>query len=249
MEKKKILVINPNTLEETARRMEEACRKIASPETTVDAVYIQSKSDFSSFVVLGYADLAICAVETIKIAWKKRNDYDGIIIAGFSDVGLDSVRELLEIPVIGIAEAAYHTAALLGHRFSVLTGTSKWTPPKEDYVKAVGIESKVASIRSYSEWDELLSVDDLEECLIKAGRKAIEEDNAEVIIIGGGPLVGYGKKIQDALGIPVIDPTLNALKVMEGLIDLGLCHSKIRRWKKPKEKISDVSYDRGWLED
>jgi len=249
MKNKKILIINPNTSEEAARCMEEECRKIASPETTVDAVFIQSKSDYSSFVVLGYADLAICTVETIKIAWKNRNNYDGIIIAGFSDVGLDPVRELLDIPVIGIAEAAYHTAALLGHRFSVLTGTSKWTPPKEDYVKAVGIESKVASIRPYSEWEELLSDDDLLKCLIDTGRKAIEEDGAEAIIIGGGPLVGYGKKIQDALGIPVIDPTLNALKVMEGLIDLGLCHSKIRRWKKPKEKISDACYDRKWLED
>jgi len=245
---KKILIINPNTSKETAMRMEEECKKVASQETKVNAVYIQPKSNFSSFVVLGYADLAMCTVETIKIAWQNKSNYDGIIIAGFSDVGLDPVRELLEIPVIGIAETAYHTAALLGHRFSVLTGTSKWTPPKQDYIKSVGLESKIASINSYNEWENLLSDEELLKCLVNAGRKSIEEDGAEAIIIGGGPLVGFGKKVQAALGVPVIDPTINALKVMEYLIDLELCHSKIRRWRSPKECIGNAYYNRKWLE-
>jgi len=248
MGKKKILILNPNTSEETVASMEKECKKIASPETEVQVVCIPTKENFSSFVVLNYTDLAICTVEATKIAWQQRNNFDGIVVAGFSDVGLDAIRELLDIPVIGIAEAAYHVAALLGHRFSVLTGTSKWTPPKQDYVKAVGVESKVVSFRSYSEWNDLVSTEDLRKSLIDTARKAIVEDGAEVIIIGGGPLVGLGKEVENELGIPVIDPTLNALKLMEGLIDLGLRHSKIGRWKKPKDNIGANTYNRKWLD-
>ncbi len=249
---RRILVINPNTAKETAHLMEKQCRQIAFPGTHVDATYIQATESFSSYKVFSYVDLAICTVETIKIAWQARNDYDGMIVAGFSDVGVDAMKEMLEIPVLGIAEAAYHVAALLGHRFAVLTGTSKWTPPKHDYVKALGVESKAVSFRSYSEWDEDDSHEALRAKLIDVARKAISEDGAEVVILGGGPLVGFGKEIEMELGIPVIDPTLAAFKMMEGFIDQGYCHSKVGRWSPPLETLGDASgsipYNRKWLD-
>ena len=249
---RRILVINPNTAKETAELMETQCRKIAFPGTQVDATYIKATEIFSSYKVFSYVDLAICTVESIKIAWKARNDYDGIIVAGFSDVGIDAMKEMLDIPVLGIAEVAYHVAALLGHRFAVLTGTSKWTPPKQDYVKSLGVESKAVSFRSYSEWDENDSHESLRAKLIEVARKSIEEDGAEVVILGGGQLVGFGKDIEAELGIPVSDPTLAAFKMMEGFIDQGYCQSKIGRWSPPLDTLADTSgsipYNRKWLD-
>jgi allantoin racemase len=251
--KKRILIINPNTAQDTAEKMQAECRKIASPDTKVDATNIQARPGFSSYKVFSYVDLSICTVETIKIAWKKRKDYDGMIVAGFSDVGVDAMKEILDIPILGIAEASYHLASLLGHRFTVLTGTSKWTPPKHDYVRALGIETKAASFRAYSEWEDNDSFEALKARLIKVAKQAIDEDWAEVIILGGGPLVGYGKLLEAELGIPVIDPTLATFKLMESLIELGHSHSKVRRWKPPLDSLGDASgaipYDRGWLDE
>ena len=180
----------------------------------IDPIFRAIKS--SAMLIWPYA-----RSKSIKIAWQNRTNYDGIIVAGFSDVGVDAMKEILEIPVLGIAESSYHLAALLGHRFSVLTGTSKWTPPKHDYVKALGVEGKVASFRSYTEWDTNDLFEELKRRLIKVARICIEEDGAEVIVLGGGPLVGYGKLIEAELGIPVIDPTLATFKLMESVIDLG----------------------------
>ena len=251
--KKRILVINPNTAQDTAELMEKQCREIAAPDTIVDATYIKSRPGFSSYKVFSYVDLAICAVESNKIAWQNRNDYDGIIVAGFSDVGTDAMKEMLTIPVLGIAETSYHIASLLGHRFTVLTGTSKWTPPKHDYVRALGVETKAASFRPYSEWDENDTFEVLKDRIIKVSRAAIEEDGAEVVILGGGPLVGYGKLIEAEIGIPVIDPTLATFKFMESLIELGHSHSKISRWKPPLDSLGNtggaIDYDRGWLDE
>src|SRR5262249_28366055 len=159
------------------------------------------------------------------------------IVAGFSDVGVDALKEILTIPVLGIAEASYHIASLISHRFSVLTGTRKWTPPKDDYVRGLGIETKVASFRSYSEWDENDSFEALKARLIAVAKAAITEDGAEAIILGGGPLVGYGKLLQDELKIPVIDPTIAAVKLMEMMISLGYSQSKINRWSFPLSKL------------
>ena len=83
-------------------------------------------------------------------------------------------------------------------------------------------------------------------------RRAIEEDGAEVVILGGGPLVGYGKEIEQDLGIPVVDPTLAAFKMMEGFVDQGWRHSKIGRWSPPLDTLGDASgaipYNRKWLD-
>src|SRR6187397_2626459 len=96
---KRILVLNPNTSKATTKLMEEACNKIAASGTTAYGKCIDDRSDFSSYKVFSYVDLAICTFESVKIAWKNRANYDGIIVAGFSDVGVDAMKELLEIPV------------------------------------------------------------------------------------------------------------------------------------------------------
>jgi allantoin racemase len=249
---KKILIINPNTAKKTAQDMEKICRQLALNSTHVDAICINENENFSSYKVFCYADLAICQVETIKLAYKNKDNYDGIIIAGFSDVGLDAIRELLTIPVLGIAETSYHLASMLSHRFSVLTGTSKWTPPKDDYIRALGLESRISSFRSYCEWDENDDFEALKNKIVDVAEKCINEDGAEAIVLGGGPLIGYGKVIEKIINIPVIDPTIATFKIMESLIDLGYSHSKIRKWKKPMTSLGDTSgsksYNRKWLE-
>jgi allantoin racemase len=250
---KRILIINPNTAKDTAELMQKQCREIAEPTTYVEATYIQPRPGFSSYKVFSYVDLAICTTETIKIAWKNRDKFDGFIVAGFSDVGVDAIKELIAKPVLGIAEASYHLASLISHRFTVLTGTKKWTPPKDDYVRALGIESKIASFRSYSEWDENDSFEALKARLLNVARQAMNEDGAEAVVLGGGPLVGYGKILQAELGIPVIDPTIATLKLMETMIALGYSQSKKNRWSEPLTKLGDVNgfipYDRRWLDE
>jgi len=250
--KRKILVINPNTAVPTTTAMQEACRKIAFEGTEIDAKCIMENDTFSSYKVFSYVDLAICQLETIKLAWKNKDQYDGIIIAGFSDVGIDAIREMLEIPILGIAETSYYLASMMSHRFSVLTGTNKWTPPKDDYTRALCIHDKIASFRSYCEWDKNDDFETLKKRLIDIANLCIKDDKAEAIVLGGGPLVGFGKLIEKEIGVPVIDPTIATFKIMESFIELGLKHSKVNKWKKPLDILGDASgakpYNRKWLD-
>lgn len=250
----RILILNPNTSESATRYMEEECRKIAAPGTEILAANPKAKEGCNIPTILSYIDSAICAVETIKVAWEERSNSDGVIIAGFSDPGLDALKETLDIPVVGIGEAAYHAASMLGHRFSVLTTTPKWTPPKEEYIMAVGLKSKVASIVAHGGFEDELPKyltgspawkDLLQRYFSSAARKAIEQDGAEAIILGGGSYMGFADRLKKELRAPVIEPTAVALKFMEGFLRLGLAQSKVCRWKKPIEALGQYRYDRG----
>lgn len=250
----RILLLNPNTSETATNYMVDECRKIAAPDTEVRGTNPKARVGVNIPTILSYVDSAICAVETVRIAWDKKDSYDGVIVAGFSDPGLDALKEVLDKPAMGIAEAAYHAASMLGHKFSVLTTTPKWTPPKEDYIKAVGLESKVASIVHHEGFEDELPLyatgsSDWKEFLIKkfssAGRKAIEQDGAEAIILGGGSYIGFADRLQRELGAPVIEPTAVALKFLEGFLKIGLTQSKVCRWQRATDKIGPYEYDRG----
>lgn len=247
----KLLVINPNTSASTERRMQVECERIAASGYSVTCKSLPVKTDFEAEKVFSYIDLLYATVETVRMGVTLANSFDGIVVAGFSDVGVTELRELLSIPVLGIGEVSCYWAACLGHRFSVLTGTQKWTSPKEDTLAKLGLTSRVASLRSYSEWSDDLSEDQLFESLVRVGQQCIDHDGAESLIIGAGPLAGVGTRLSTALKVPVIDPTLVGYKSLEVVVSLGLCHSKVGKWSNPPREISDnlgsYPYNRDWL--
>src|SRR3954451_8964849 len=53
-----------------------------------------------------------------QVALGAADGVDAYVVACFGDPGLDAARELAHGPVVGIAEAAMHAAALVGRRFS-----------------------------------------------------------------------------------------------------------------------------------
>src|SRR3972149_12020019 len=103
---KRILLINPNTSETSTRNMQEVCKRISAPGTHADAVNPKVSNTFNIPVIQCWTDEYITAIETLRIIREKARDYDGIIIACFSDPGLDAARELVDIPILGIGETS-----------------------------------------------------------------------------------------------------------------------------------------------
>ena len=52
-------------------------------------------------------------------------DYDAFLIGNIFDPGLHELRELLNIPVLGLCESSVHVACLMGATFSVINVNSK----------------------------------------------------------------------------------------------------------------------------
>ena len=76
-------------------------------------------------------DVAVAAPEIVQMALQAQADgFDAVCLYCFSDPGLSACRELLQIPVVGGAQASLALAAQLGHRFSVLTTAAGRIPQK-----------------------------------------------------------------------------------------------------------------------
>ena len=176
--------------------------------------------------------------------------YAGVLIDTVSDSGLRALRSRLSIPVVGPGEAAFFTAMMLGKHFTVLTMWPQWFPLYEKTLTEYGIGDRVASIRSINTRPDLSDLLAGKEEVIFAKLKeealrAIEEDGADVIVLGSTTMHQSASYLAAELPVPVINPGLVAYKQLETLIELGLCHSK--RAFPPPECPKDSEIRKGWF--
>jgi len=174
-------------------------------------------------------------LEKIKEAEEK--GFDAAIIDCMGDPALDAAREIVDIPVIGPCQASMAIASTLCDRFSVVTVLKSVLPLFWRLAKHYDFESKVASVRSVEvpvlELEEKRN--EVKDRLLAESKKAIEEDGAGAIILGCTGMIGMAKELQEALGIPVIDPAVASMKLAESLVDMKISHSKLA-YPKPPEK-------------
>ena len=184
-------------------------------------------------------DAGIVVPELIRLApLAEKRGFDAIIIGCYSDPGLDALRELLAIPVIGPGAASLHLAAQLGTRLSVLTPSGRGYGRVAARLRGLGIAPLLASVRGIG-----LSVMELAQQkpgaldkAAEAARVAVDQDGADVLVLGcmsmaflPGVTQALGKKV----GVPVVNPVIAALKTAEACVAMGLAHSK-RAWPVPK---------------
>ena len=161
----------------------------------------------------------------------EKNGFDVAIISCFSDPGLDACREKVKIPVIGSGENAMLLASQLGNSFSILSPLETNIANFNKKILSMGLEKKYCSTRAIG-----MSVLDLAKNkkktlkkLTAVALKAIKEDNADVLILGCMSMAFHDitLEIQNKLNIPVINPVKASLLCAEGLVKMGISHSKI----------------------
>ena len=165
-----------------------------------------------------------------RVVEAEKAGYNGVIIGCFGDPGVEAAREIASIPVVGPGEASMLTAAMLGHSFTVISVLDTLAPAMKKLCASAGVAGKLASVRAAGV-PVLELARDREASLKKivdAGKKAMEEDGADVLILGcmSMAFLGVSDHVQDILGIPVVNPAKVALKALESLVDIGLSHSK-----------------------
>ncbi len=116
-------------------------------------------------------DAGLVVPELIRLAPRaEKHGFDALIIGCYSDPGLDALREMLAIPVIGPGAASLHLAAQLGTRLSVLTPSGRGYGRVAARLRALAISPLLASVRGIG-----LSVMDLAQqkpgALDKAARR------------------------------------------------------------------------------
>lgn len=222
----RILVINPVG----TSRWDESDRKVfegyASPETVLDVVSLESGPE--SLETRAAEAQAVPLV--VEKALKTYKGYNAIIVNCFLDPGVEVLRSLLNIPIVGPCESSLAVASVLGWRFSIVTVMESGKSLVEEHVQKLGFSHRVSSVRYV-----LIPVLELDRDLgrttssiVEEGRKARDSDGAEVLILGCTGMAGLAKQVENILNIPVVDPAGAALKIAESLVKLQLTHSRRR---------------------
>jgi allantoin racemase len=231
----KICVINPNSSVSVTDHIRHTLEKIKRSDTELTVIC----PEHGPVSIESAYDEALSTPHTLELVkWANNEGYDAIVLACFSDPGLDAAKEVSDIPVVGIEEATLHMAAMLGHRFSIMTGMRRRIPTRDWHVAMRGVEQSYAGSPALE-----MSVLEMDSNPIKAkdrilelARKAVDNDRAEVIVLGCAGLAGYSEDIERELGVVVLDPTSVAFKMAEAMADLGLHHSKAGRFSYPPAK-------------
>jgi allantoin racemase len=222
----KILVVNPNS----DPHMTELIRKSAEDFARGELEIVCRLNPTGPKFIDSYWDEVVCAPGILELVKENQDEVDAIVVACQDDPNLDAVKEFSSKPVVGIAEASMKIASMLGHRFSIISTSIPSIPNHEVQARKYHLDSVLASVRAPG--DELDGRSD-EEKYLSCARAAIEEDRAEVIVLGCAGLADLAKRMQDELGVPVLDGVVCGLIIARGLAQCGISTSKIGRYSGP----------------
>lgn len=230
----RILVVNVNTTASMTAAIGASARSVASPGTEI----IELTPDLGADSCEGNFESYLAAIAVMDKVVRYEGPYDAVIQAGYGEHGREGLQELLDVPVVDITDAAASTAQFLGHKYSVVTTLDRAVPLIEDRLKLSGLLERCASVRASG-----LGVLELEEdpdravaAIVEQSRIAVEQDKAEVIVLGCGGMAELEERVREATGVPIVDGVRAAVTVAESLVRLGLSTSKVRTYAPPRPK-------------
>jgi len=227
--------------EGVANRAAQVPQDILGPDTEVECVPVRNAgalldSAYDALVFDMY-------VTEVGIRAEEEEGFDAVAIDTMSDSGLWALRSRLSIPVLGPGLVSYAVGIILGKRFSIVTMWDKWTPLYEKNLDLYRVREHCASIRSVQIPPDVESLftgkeDEMFKTLTTEAQKAIDEDGADVILLGSTTMHQAGDYMAEHLTVPVINPGPVVIKLAETFVQLGLTHSKVA-FPPPSEIVDD----------
>jgi allantoin racemase len=215
----KLLLINPNVTEAITASMTAEAGLFASPGTRITAV----TASFGTQYIENRAEAAIAGHAVLDVLAAHMEGHDAAIVGAFGDPGLAAAREFADIPVFGIEESALLAAWTLGRRIAIVCLTPRLGRWYRECAEDQGLAGRLVSVRALdvpildiTRAKESATVRLLAECV-----RAIEQDDAEVIIFGGAPIAGLAREVADQISVPALDGVSCAVRLAEAVVGLG----------------------------
>ncbi len=237
----RLMYVVPGPLGRTVEGQAELARRVgllrawAAPGTQVDICDVPRGPASIESMVEEYLSVPGAVEQMMAV---ERQGYDAAILGCYGDPGLDGIREVVTMPVVGPGEAGFYAAALLGYRFSIITVTQSIVIGLRRLVDHAGLRERLASVRVVETPVLALGHDRAETVrrVVEQGRRCLDDDGADTLVLGCMSMgfLGIAEEAADVLGVPVINPGKVALKTAEALVGAGLTHSKRAYMTPPK---------------
>lgn len=234
----RILLANPNSTEALTEACATLARQAASPGTLVES---WTNREGPPAVDSTYGDYMAGRPLARALALLSPPP-DAVVLAGFGNYGTVAVKEVLEYPVVSMAEAAMAMAVPLCHRFAIVTTAARMIPYTEDVVQLAGFASRCAAVRAV-ELPPLGAAsedkDGVLHALAGAVGKVIAETRAELVILGGARLSPFAAALRPRSAVPVLEPVACGVQMAEALVRLGLAQSKTGKFATPPRALKE----------
>jgi allantoin racemase len=213
----RIRVVNPNSNEAVTRGIDDAVAPLRFADGPEIVCSTLAEGPFGIETQEHVESVAL----PLRRLVEADNASDAFVIACYSDPGLHVCREGTVRPVFGIAECGVLTALARAERFGVIAILSRSIPRHMRYLRAMGLLDRLAGERPLELSVAESASDKTLPRMIEVGRALKEQDGASAIVMGCAGMARHRGRLEDALGIPVIDPTQAAVTMAIGAVQLS----------------------------
>ena len=222
----KILCVNPNTTQAVTDIVLAEARRHVAHGSQVTGVTAGS----GVAIVTTEAENVVAARAALDLVSAHHAGQDAIVMAISFDTAVAEARALTPIPVVGITEAALHTACLLGRKFGLVVMGAVSLPLYESLIGRSGLGQRLAAI----EIAELGSVAGYLDAALRerlareAAQRLARRPGVDVIVLCGAAVAGLAAKLRGALSQPCLDGVGPAIRQAELLVGLATAPAQNR---------------------
>ncbi len=227
---KKVLVIVPFPMTDANRDQRRAQLDAVSLGPDIAFEFRSVRAAPKNYV--SASDMAIAEIGALEAGLRAEAEgFDAVCIDTMSDSGMAALRSELTIPVIGPGRASVLMAMMLGQRFSIIALWPHWRHLYEKTLGDLGLAHACASIRALDLTPDNQSLlagkeEDIFPALETLARQCIQEDRADVILLGSTTMHQAHAYLAERLPVPVINPGPLTYKLAEAVLGLDLTHSR-----------------------
>jgi allantoin racemase len=231
----KILMINPNLTGAITAMMAEVARKAASPGTEIVPV----TGEFGAQVIGSRAESAIAQHGMMDLVAKHHAGCDAVVLGVSLDTALFALRELLDIPVVGLTEAGLLSACMTASRFGLITLGGRMIPVYQEMIRAYGLESRAVAVGAIenSPIQATTDPDAVRKSVAAACLKMVEEQRVESIVLAGAALAGFSQSLRETVPVPLVDCMACAIPLAEMLAKLKLRKAGVGSLSHPGARV------------
>lgn len=213
----KVLLINPNSNDEMTNNLNRLVDKFTLDNIETDVIGMKNTPDF-----IGSQETINKTFNSLKKSILENKDkYEIFILACHLDPNLQALREETKQTILGIGECSLLFCKMLGKKFSIVGSSDKTVELKNDMVSRYGAEDCLDYI-GYPEGD---SSESLVDRLSDASKKAIDNHNSDVIVLGCAGFVDFDSYIESKIDRDVIDGVIVSLMIADN-------YAKYKNYKK-----------------
>jgi allantoin racemase len=201
MDKPTILVVNPNTSQEMTAAIDRMGQAAGGSRARV----VTTRSRNGPYTIEGALDAALATAGLLEVVADHKEPFDAVVVACFGDPGVEALRILVRVPVIGIGAASFMQAACISQQFAIVTPVAGTRERYAAVAAGMGLERQFLGA-----YPTPLSVADFEsddpavlETLVLHAEQAVK-DGADCLLFGCAGISDQIYDLQARVGVTCI---------------------------------------------